>query len=549
MPRVWAIASLTLVLAAGALPAPAAAQPPGTIQTVAGTGVWGSSGDGGPATSARIQEIYGIAVDKDGSLYLTGLASNTVRKVTASDGIISRVAGTGVGWGSTGDGGPATAANLGGPIRVAVDADYNLYISEYLYYKIRKVSGASGLIGTVVGTGIPNYNGENIPAATAQIHDPWGIAVSPNGDYYFAVGSGPRIRKVTAATGLISTVAGTGVNGDSGDGGPATSAQFMDPRAVALDPAGNLFILDYRACRVRMVDAATQIITTVAGTGSCGFSGDRGPATLAQLNWPYGLATDAAGDIYIADTDNLRIRHVSAATGIISTIAGVGSSGSGGDAGPATLAQFIRPVDVAVDAWGNVFVADASDNRIRMITPRDLPVITWANPSAISSATPLGAAQLNATANVPGTFVYDPPAGTVLSAGAGQLLSVTFIPDDLGAYAPALATVAIDVNVGPVNGPPYRLTITPPTGGKVHGAGINCGAGGTACTVTMPAAMSLGLEATPSAGYTFTAWQRHDAGVFAGAEWRAYLQRHLHAGGGHIGVPVDHRAGADRRGG
>ena len=147
-------------------------------------------------------------------------------------------------------------------------------------------------------------------------------------------------------------MAGTSVNGDSGDGGPATSAQLNDPRDIALDPAGNLYILDYRACRVRKVDAATQIITTVAGTGSCGFSGDRGPATLAQLNLPFGLAADAAGDIYIADTDNLRIRHVSAATGIISTIAGVGSSGTGGDGGPATLAQFVRPVDVAVERLG-----------------------------------------------------------------------------------------------------------------------------------------------------------------------------------------------------
>ena len=317
---------------------------------------------------------------------------------------------------------------------------------------------------------------------------------------------GLRVRKVTAATGLISGVAGSFQHGDSGDGGPATSAQFVDAKAVALDAAGNLFILDQRACRVRMVDAATQIITTVAGTGSCGYSGDGGPATLAQLNWPYGLATDAAGDIYIADTENFRIRHVSAATGIISTIAGVGSSGSGGDGGPATLAQFMRPVDVAVNAWGEVFVADASDNRIRMIVPRDLPVITWANPAAINNGTPLGAAQLNATASVPGTFVYDPPAGTVLSAGAGQILTVTFIPDDLGAYAPVLATAAIDVNAGPVTGPPYRLTIALPTGGKVQGAGINCGAGGTACTVTMPVAMSIGLAATPSAGYTFTGW-------------------------------------------
>ena len=426
--------------------------------------------------------------------------------MTASNGIISTLAGTGVGYGSTGDGGPATAANLGGPIRVAVDEGYNLFISEYLYYKIRKVTGATGNIETVAGTGTGGYSGENIPATTAQMYDPWGVAVSANGDFYFSEGGGPRIRKVTAATGLISTVAGTGVNGDSGDGGPATAALLNEPRDIALDAAGNLYIVDYRACRVRKVDAATQIITTVAGTGSCGFSGDRGPATLAQLNLPFGLAADAAGDVYIADTDNLRIRHVSAATGIISTIAGVGSSGSGGDDGPATLAQFIRPVDVAVDTWGEVFVADSLNHRIRMIVPRDPPVITWANPAAIGNGTPLGAAQLNATANVPGTFVYDPPAGTVLSVGAGQTLTVTFIPDDLGAYAPALATATITVNAGPVNGPPYKLTITPPTGGKVEGAGINCGAGGTACAVNMPAAMTLGIGATPSAGYTFAAW-------------------------------------------
>ena len=175
----WAAVSLVFLIAAVALPAPAAAQAPGTISTVAGTGVWGNSGDGGPATAARIQEIYGIAVDKDGSLYLTGLASKTVRKVTASDGLISTVAGTGEGYGSTGDGGLATAARLGGPIHLAVDADYNLYISEYLYYKIRKVTGASGLIETVVGTGIPNYNGDNIPAATRPNPRPVGHRCEP----------------------------------------------------------------------------------------------------------------------------------------------------------------------------------------------------------------------------------------------------------------------------------------------------------------------------------------------------------------------------------
>ena len=444
------------------------------------------------------------------------------------------------------------------------------------------MTAATGIITTVAGTGTAGYNGDGIPAVTALLDSPWGIAVDGAGDLYIADRANLRIRKVSAGTGLISTYAGTGSQGCTGDGGPATAMDLGQALGLGLDTAGNLYIADYNCQIIRRVSASAGTMTTVAGTAeTAAFGGDGGPATAAHLSYPYDVATDAAGNLYIVDTGNYRIRHVAAATGVITTVAGNGSSGFSGDGGPATDAQLIGPVGVAVDQLGRFYFADS--NRVRGVTSREPSAITWANPAGIVYGTALSATQLNATTTVAGTFVYDPPAGTVLQYGAGQILSVTFTPDDLVTYAPATATVTIDVaryvpvvtwpgpapipagtalsatqlnatttvdanfvytppagtvlsagagqvlavrvipedslnyaivdaqvtidvTGGPVNGPPYTLTVTPAPGGKIQGAGINCGAGGAACAVTMPASMTLGLSATASAGYTFTNW-------------------------------------------
>ena len=217
---------------------------------------------------------------------------------------------------------------------MAVDASGNLYIADTGNNRIRKVS-ATGIITTVAGNGSAGYSGDGGPATSAQLDGPEGVAVDGSGNLYIADTCNNRIRKVSA-TGIITTVAGNGSAGYSGDGGPATSAQLSLPAGVAVDGSGNLYIADSGNNRIRKV-SATGIITTVAGNGSPGYSGDGGPATSAQLNQPAGVAVDASGNLYIADSSNNRIRKVSA-TGIITTVAGNGFDGYSGDGGPATSA-------------------------------------------------------------------------------------------------------------------------------------------------------------------------------------------------------------------
>jgi len=473
---------------------------------------------------------------------------------------------------------------------VAVAPNGDLYYSEYLRSRVRRVDAATGLVYTVAGTGAPGWNGDGVPAVEAQLNYPWGLAVDAAGHLYIADSVNHRIRKVDAATGFISTYAGTGFPAYTGDNGPATEANLNTPLGIAIDPAGRLSIADYRACAIRRIDAA-GVITTIAGTGFCGYAGDGGPGTAALLDSPYGVAADDAGNVFVTDTVNNRVRVVSAATGIISTVAGTGIAGFSGDNGPATAAQLYQPVSLAYAAGGRLYIGEPYNLRVRVVGLRESPVVTWANPASIVYGTALSAAQLNATASVAGTFVYDPPAGTLLGAGTGRTLSVTFTPDDLATYAPATKTVLLDVQkavapitwptpaavpsgtvlgaaqlnatsslpgtfvytppagtvvtstvqlfvvftpddtanysngmadvpltvtAGPVDGPPYTLTVTLPTGGRIQGAGINCGAGGTTCTVTMPAAMTIGLSATASAGYTFTGWTGDCAGTTPG---------------------------------
>jgi sugar lactone lactonase YvrE len=334
--------------------------PAGIISTIAGTGTSGFSGDGGPAISARLNEPAGVAVDAAGNLFIADTDNNRIRKVTPA-GIISTVAGTEA-YGFAGDGGPATSAQLASPGGLAVDTTGSLFIADTLNYRIRKVTPA-GIISTVAGRGEPGFSGDGGPATSAQFWFPSAVALDAAGNLFIA---DDRIRKVTPA-GIISTVAGNGISGFSGDGGPATSAQLDEPVGVAVDAVGNLFVADSSGNRVRKV-SPTGIISTVAGNGTSGFSGDGGPATSAQLQEPQAVAVDAAGNIFIADTNNHRIRKVTPA-GIISTVAGNGTSGFGGDAGPATLAQLNEPRGVVVDEVGNLFIADLENHRIRKVTP------------------------------------------------------------------------------------------------------------------------------------------------------------------------------------
>ncbi len=328
------------------------------ITTVAGGGV----GDGLAATLAPIYEPIETAIDADGNIYIADNKNNRIRKVTAATGIITTVVGTGTAVFS-GDGGPATAASLNSPLGVTVDAAGNIYINDL--YRIRKVTAATGIISTVAGNGSypSGFSGDGGPATAASLDNVGGVAVDAAGNIYFA--NFYRIQKVTASTGIISTVAGNGTQGFSGDGGVATSATLSIPAGVAVDAAGNIYIADSGNNRIRKVTAATGIISTVAGNGTNGFSGDGGVATLATLNNPRRLAVDTAGNIYFAD--NYRIRKVTAATGIISTVAGNGTNGFSGDGGAATTAAFYSD-GVSVDASGNIYITDSTNSRIRKVT-------------------------------------------------------------------------------------------------------------------------------------------------------------------------------------
>jgi trimeric autotransporter adhesin len=329
----------------------------GNITTVAGTGSYGYSGDGGIATVAQLYGPRGVAVDASGNIYISELATNRVRKVDTA-GIITTVAGTGSS-GFSGDGGPATAAKLNGPEGLYIDASGNLYIAEISNHRIRKVDTA-GIISTVAGVGTQGFSGDGGAATAAELNRPEGVSVDAAGNMYIADTDNNRIRKVDTA-GVITTVAGTGVSAFSGDGGVATAAGLYNPNAVKVDGAGNLYIVGRSSGRVRKVDTA-GVINTIAGGGSFGTLGDGGVATSAFLWLPRDVALDSAGNIYITDSENKRVRKVDTA-GVITTLAG----GSVGDGGAAASAALYQPQDVAVDGAGNLYIADDRNNRIRKV--------------------------------------------------------------------------------------------------------------------------------------------------------------------------------------
>jgi sugar lactone lactonase YvrE len=333
--------------------------PDGTIATVAGKRVLGFSGDGGPATSAQFYAPGSVALDPRGNLYIADTWNHRIRKV-APDGIITTVVGNGpTDWG----GGKDANAQLYIPKRVAIDNHGNIYISDAGRNRIRKVTPA-GLITTIAGNGTSGFSGDGSPAISAQFNDPDGIALDSSDNLYIADSNNNRIRKVTPA-GIITTIAGNGAKGSSGDGGPAALAQLYWPQGVTVDSSGNLFVADMQNHRIRKV-TPDGIITTIAGNGKPGFGGDSGQATSAQLNTPRSISMDNAGNLYIADTANYRIRKITPA-GIITTIAGNGQGGFSGDGGSAVSAQLGGPWDMVVDSSGNLYIADT--NRIRKVSP------------------------------------------------------------------------------------------------------------------------------------------------------------------------------------
>lgn len=462
----------------------------GDIYTVAGNGTAGYAGDGGPATAAELNYTFSVAVDASGNFYIADTDNNAIREVAATThtqygipmlaGYIYTVAGNGTN-GYSGDGGPATSAEISQATGVAVDTSGNLYIADLDNSVIRRVD-AAGIITTVAGNGTAGYAGDGGPATSAELAFPFGVATDASGNIYIADTANDVIRKVNTA-GIITTVAGNGTAGYSGDGGPATSAELNTPISAALDTAGNLYIADSANNTIRKVDTA-GIITTAAGNGAAGYSGDGGPAINAELDTPFGAALSPSGNLYIADSYNNVVRRVDT-TGIITTVAGTGTAGYSGDGGPATSAELNGTYGVALDAFGNLYIADANNSVIRLVAAA-YALLTISPPSfdfgavAVGQAAPpasftvtntgttsLTISSVTVTGADPADFHITADLCTgVLAPGASCTISVDFAPTGVGIRS-AFLTITSDSVAAPVLDVPLTGTGVLPPGTTV----------------------------------------------------------------------------------
>ncbi|MBK9731693.1 MAG: T9SS type A sorting domain-containing protein [Chitinophagaceae bacterium] len=342
------------------------------INTVAGTGVAGYNGDGITAVTAKLYYPAGVAIDAAGNIYVADMSNACVRKINAATGIISTVAGNpGIAPGFfAGNGTPATSATFSWYVLgVVPDATGNIFIADAGSNIICKVAAGTGIITIFAGiNGSAGTTGDGGSASGARLNYPAAMAFDAGGNnLYIADCYNHKIRMISISTGIITSVAGTGTAGSTGDGGPATAARLNYPAGIAVDVAGNIYIGDGGNNKVRKITLSTGIITTIAGTGTAGFSGDLGAATAAKFNGPQGLAVDAAGNVYIADQGNNRIRKITAGTNIISTIAG-STAGFSGDGGLPELAKLNGPWSLAVETNCNLIIGDNVNNRIRKIT-------------------------------------------------------------------------------------------------------------------------------------------------------------------------------------
>ena len=333
------------------------------IVTCAGTGVQGYTGDGHPANDAELYYPYGVVLDDSGNLYICDADNACIRKVSnpanVGVGIITTIAGNGTG-GYSGDHGLGTNAQLDGAYDVAIDRHGNVYIADAGNNCIRKVTPLD-TITTIAGNGTAGYNGDTIPAITALLNSPTGITVDSIGNLYIADGYNYRIRKIDA-TGIITTIAGTGILGYSPDGSHADTAKLDGPYSIRIDKKGNIFFSD--GARIRKMDTS-GIITTIAGNGTIGYSGDSGLATAAEIGGG-AIAIDSIDNLYISDGNCDRIRKVDTA-GIIYTIAGSAIGGYGGDGGNPLLANLCGPQGIAVGSSGDVYIGDVCNNRVRLV--------------------------------------------------------------------------------------------------------------------------------------------------------------------------------------
>lgn len=347
---------------------PALADPTFTLSAVAGNNKAGFSGDGGPATQAQLNNPAGVEVDAAGAIYIADYRNARIRKVSP-DGTITTIAGDGqpYNFASPGDGGPATKAQLRSPYGVGVDKKGIVYVADQQGHRVRKIA-LDGTITSIAGDGVRGFTGDGGPAEKARVAGVNDVAFDSKGFIYIADTGNNRVRRI-APDGIITTFAGSGEKGFDGDGGPATQAKTGAPAALFVDAKDNVYYCDFTNHAVRKV-TPEGIITTLAGTGTGGFNGDGIEATKAQLREPCGVAVDAAGRVYVSDSRNSRIRVIRL-SGIIDTVAGNGYMGYVGDGGPATEGRIRVPDIIDIDAKGNLYLAEFRNNLIRKLVAHE----------------------------------------------------------------------------------------------------------------------------------------------------------------------------------
>jgi len=358
MPRLIAVLVVCAALLAGA----------GETVTIAGTGVAGFAGDGGPGVEARVNNPYGLVVGPDGALYICDIDNHVIRRLDLKSGIITTVAGS-ARKGYSGDGGPAREAMLNQPYEIRFDKAGNMYFVEMPNHVVRRVDRKTGIITTIAGTGTAGFGGDGGPATKAQFRQPHSIAFDPQGRLLICDIGNHRVRRLDMKTGVVETWLGTGERKPTPDGSPLEGTAVNGPRAIDVDPQGNLYLALREGNAVYRVDTKAGRYVHLAGTGEKGYTGDGGPAKKALLSGPKGIAWSPDGGVYIADTESHTVRRIDLKSGLITTVVGTGERGDGPDGNPLAC-KTARPHGVFVDKGGTLYIGDSEAHRVRMLKRR-----------------------------------------------------------------------------------------------------------------------------------------------------------------------------------
>lgn len=334
------------------------------IETFAGTGAPGYSGDGGPAAAAALNNPYGLTRGPDGALYVCDMENHRVRRISR-DGTISTVAGTGS-RGYSGDGGPALMAELNEPYEVRFDQAGNIFVVEMRNALVRRVDGKSGVLSTVAGTGREGFSGDGGPAVRAELRQPHSIQLGPDGNLYICDIGNHRVRRVNMESGVISTFAGTGERLPTPDGAKFADAPLHGPRAIDFDRTGNLWLALREGNAVYRLDLKAGVLHHVAGTGRSGFTGNGGPAREAALSGPKGISVGPDGSVYFTDTESHSVRRIDVRRGTVERVAGTGEKGDGPDGDPLQC-RLSRPHGIFVDRDGTIYIGDSENHRVRVV--------------------------------------------------------------------------------------------------------------------------------------------------------------------------------------